>query len=608
MARKSMPRPARVALVLLAGLLGLLTLTGADDGRAYRLVDSDVAVTLAPDGSLEVRESITVAFRGAFTYGFRDIPLRPGEQVSDVSVSESGQAYAPGASTALQPGGPPGAFGVEPSSDQVRVVWRFDAVDQTRTFTLDYQFTGLTRAYDDVAEVNLQVWGEEWEQGLDRLTASLTAPADIDLAWGHPVYVRGDVTLNGPTVNLRAERIPAGQFVELRALVPRSALTSTAGATVVDGDGRAAIVAEESADAAEFQADADRIDALAANPLPWVVGVLALGLLPAALLVGVVFVRFGRERPSGYDREYEQEPPSDLPPALVPVLLGQGGTAGPTDFTATLFDLVRRGVYHSRPVLTEKSVWGGLRTEQVSDLELSRGRRDDLTPWEADVAEIVDDVLGSGPRALSTFRATIESDRKAMSTRFTSFKTNVADEVAARRWFVSTGVVALVAALLLLVAVGVGCVVAAGAGWRMAFPRWSDVVLLLVGAVCVLNSAVVLGALTQRKLWRRRSPSAQAEAERWEAFRRYLTDFPRLHEAPPASLALWERLLVYGIAFGIADRVLQAAHVAMPEAVAASSTIFWISPTGDLGSGASSLAIGDLAAGFGSALAPPSSG
>ena len=76
----------------------------------------------------------------------------------------------------------------------------------------------------------------------------------------------------------------------------------------------------------------------------------------------------------------------------------------------------------------------------------------------------------------------------------------------------------------------------------------------------------------------------------------------------PATLALWERLLVYGIAFGIAERVLQAAHLSMPEAMAQASSIYWISGGGNLGSGPTSLAIGDLASGFGSALAPPSSG
>ena len=68
---------------------------------------------------------------------------------------------------------------------------------------------------------------------------------------------------------------------------------------------------------------------------------------------------------------------------------------------------------------------------------------------------------------------------------------------------------------------------------------------------------------------------------------------------------MWERYLVYGIAFGIAERVLQGAQLHMPEALAESSAIYWISPHGDLGSGASSMSIGDLASGFGDALAPP---
>ena len=105
-------------------------------------------------------------------------------------------------------------------------------------------------------------------------------------------------------------------------------------------------------------------------------------------------------------------------------------------------------------------------------------------------------------------------------------------------------------------------------GWRSVYPRYSDVVLVGVGICLIVNAALLGAALVfGRRMWRRRSPPAQAEAERWDAFRRYLTDFPRLQEAPPATLALWERFLVYGIAFGIAERVLQGAQIHMPEAL-----------------------------------------
>jgi len=133
-------------------------------------------------------------------------------------------------------------------------------------------------------------------------------------------------------------------------------------------------------------------------------------------------------------------------------------------------------------------------------------------------------------------------------------------------------------------------------------------VLVALGVCALVDAAIVLIGILQQRLWRRRTPAAEAEAERWHAFRRYLSDFPRLQEAPPATLELWERYLVYGIAFGIADRVLQAAHLAMPKELHDASAIYWISPNVGLGSGPSAIGINDLAAGFGSALAPPSSG
>ena len=181
-----------------------------------------------------------------------------------------------------------------------------------------------------------------------------------------------------------------------------------------------------------------------------------------------------------------------------------------------------------------------------------------------------------------------------MSTYFTSFKEKVGAEVKSRRWLTAHGLPVLILALIAFVASGAVMFFVIAQRWRAVYPRWSDVVLLGLAFAAILNAVVVAGALTQRRLWHRRSSAGEGEAERWQAFRRYLTDFPRLQEAPPATIELWERFLVYGIAFGIADQVLQAAHILMPEELAQASSIYWISPGGNLGSGASSISIGDL--------------
>ena len=51
----------------------------------------------------------------------------------------------------------------------MRIVWYFDARDQTRAFTISYTLRGVAVAYDDVVDVNLKVWGDQWDEPLDRL-------------------------------------------------------------------------------------------------------------------------------------------------------------------------------------------------------------------------------------------------------------------------------------------------------------------------------------------------------------------------------------------------------------------------------------------------------
>jgi uncharacterized membrane protein len=602
-------RSAGIVAVLLS--LGL-AFAGTAAAKSFSLPQSSVTVAVQPDGSLAVEELITFAFDGSFSGAYRDIPLRQGEIIRDAYVAENGQRYSPGASAELGSSGAPGTFGTTAIDGGLRIVWHYQSFSQPRSFTIGYTLVGVAVAYDDVVDVDLKVWGDQWDQSLERLSAVMILPAPATgpeyRVWGHPVSVRGDVSRSPQQAELRAVHVAPHQFVELRVVFPRSVLTSTGGTQVRHETALPRIVAEEQAAAADFEQDQERIrDALHHLPRTILI-LLSAALLPGLAAVGGTYWFFGRERGTGYDREYEQDPPSELAPALVPPLLRESPTVGSLEFTATLFDLIRRGRYKAAPVTTERSVWGGLRHEEIADLELSRGESIELAAYEERVARVIDAVLATGPERLSRFRERITEDREENSERFKDFKKAVADTIRARRWFLPAGLPMLVGAGVILAAAG-GIMLWAGVHNFQSFaPRWSDVLLIAFGICLLVSAAIIAVGLYKVRLWRRRTAEAQTEAERWEAFRRYLTDFPRLDIAPPASLELWERLLVYGIAFGIAERVLEAAHLHMPEELHQASSIYWISPNGDLGSGPSALGIGDLSAGFGSALAPPSSG
>ena len=181
-------------------------------------------------------------------------------------------------------------------------------------------------------------------------------------------------------------------------LVPRRVFTSTAGMKVETGPGLEKIVAEEREDAAAYERDQRKIDDALDN-LPRTLGLLlAARARPRARRDRVRLVGLGPGAQDGYDREYEQEPPTETQAALVPELLAQGGTPGSLEFTATLFDLIRRGRYRSTPVTTERKIWGGLKTQQVADLELSLGDVESpVEAFEAPVAQVVDAIVADGP-------------------------------------------------------------------------------------------------------------------------------------------------------------------------------------------------------------------
>jgi hypothetical protein len=339
-----------------AAFLVALVVPAQAAAKSFTLPQASVTVTVGPDGVLDVTERITFRFDGPFTGAFREIPMRSGELLAQPYVQEGTQRYHPGASAELGSSGARDTYGIARTNKGVRIVWHFSAQDETRTFTVGYRLAGLAVAYDDVVDVNLKVWGDEWKQDLGQLTASLRLPGKARAAayrvWGHPVWVRGDVQRFAGLSTLRAQNIPAGQWVELRVVFPRRLLTSTDGVIVRPGKGLPKILAEEATGASAYTNDQRKIHEWVHHPGRTALVLLVLGLGPTALILLATWLLYGRERRGTYDREYEQEPPSDLAPALVPALVTERPKIGSLEFTATLFDLIRRGRYKATPTTT----------------------------------------------------------------------------------------------------------------------------------------------------------------------------------------------------------------------------------------------------------------
>ena len=209
--------------------------------KSFTLPRATAVADVQPDGSVVITENITYDFSGSFEGGYREILLKDGMSVSDVSVSENGSQYAPGASAELGSSGAPGTYGTANLGNAYRIVWHYRAADEERTFTVSYRLSGLAVAYDDVVDVYWQAWGDEWQEPLDSLDAAMNLPGDPKKGdvkvFGHPASVSGETSLGpgGVSPTLVASDVPPEQFVEMRVVFPRAMLTSTSGARVESG-------------------------------------------------------------------------------------------------------------------------------------------------------------------------------------------------------------------------------------------------------------------------------------------------------------------------------------------------------------------------------------
>ncbi len=581
----------RLTIGLLAALALALVLAPAASARSADVIDADVELSLADDGSLLVIEHLTYEYDGSFQGSYRDINLLRGERIKDVRLQQGATVFQPGGNTVLGSDDRPGVFGTERFGNTFRIVWHYRASDEERTYDLSYRVVGGPIAYDDVIDVGWAVWGDQWSFELDHLTASLANPVldpanDAYRVWGHPRTVDGETERGEGVARLQAESIDAGTAVEFRVTIPRTSTQDVSGAQQREGDGLPAILAEEQALDDDYNSFANRLERFVEDN--WLA--LIVGLAALAGLVQFLLARVAREHPESIP-EYLPEPPDDAPPALAYGLAREGVDSDDV-VLATLLDLIDRDYYETEAATTE---------DEKLDLALKAKAPNDrpageLTPYEQEVLEFFDLLLDGEQVALSEMKDKVPKHSDLWRGRWERMteKISAADE-GQLAWDRNLNVPrygAIIAAVALQVVIAF---VHAADGGSLVFP------LALAGL-----TFAILAALPD--VWFKRIDRAYVDrCASWAAFAHWTEDFPRLKDDPPATLELWKRILVYGVAFGTADRMIASGRIPTPVGEASRTADGWSAYifSGSVQSSAFNGA--SFSSGFASQVAPESS-
>ena len=388
---------------------------------------ADVVVQVASDGASSSTSVITFAFDGDFSGAFREIPLRDGETTRpDRRLGGRRRATAPAPA-------PSSAAPARPAPSARRGPTR--ACGSSGTTARVGRAAHVPRPLPAArARRRLRRRRRRQPQGLGRRVggrlgaadgAQLLAPGRASRAPGAiPVAVRGDVTLDGRRAILRALDVPAGQFVELRALVPRRFFTSTAGMQVERGPGLDGSSPRSATTRQRTSATGARSTTRSTTCRGRSRSCSRSRLGPALALLGVRLVALRPRARDGYDREYEQEPPTETQPALVPPLLAPGRDAG--------LARVHRDAVRPDPPRALPRRAGDDRAEDLGRAQDAARRRPRALARRrrgagrgvrgARRARSSTRSSPTGPERLSRFRDRIEDDRTANSERFTALQ------------------------------------------------------------------------------------------------------------------------------------------------------------------------------------------
>jgi uncharacterized membrane protein len=577
----------RGLLLLLVAAAAALALPACAGDRTSDVVDADVTLRLAKDSSLLVTEKLDFDYHGKFEGSYRDIALGFGEKVTDVQVSEGGQPYVPGGNTALGSHDAPGVFGATSIPGGVRIVWHYAANEEHKVFTVSYRVIGGVVAFDDVIQVGWKIWGSQWDFDLDHLTGrvldqSLDPANPAYQVWAYPREVEADTTRGAGEATVEADDVHSGQYVEMRVTVPRRPGQNVSGARRQAGPGLPSIVAEEKGFDDDFNGSLKKAKRWVGHHAELLAALLAaLTLLAVALMAWLT-----REHPVSTPK-YLPEPPDDASPAVAYGLAHEGMDTTDT-VLATLLDLVERGHYDAKQATTD---------DEKLDLALAVAKKrpaEKLEPHEQQVRDFFDELLGTETVAMSEMKDKIPEHSDTWRTRWEEMTgaLDSADDGALvwdRTYNGRRILLALVAAALFAV---------------IAVIQWNVEHNWFV-TVAIGGAAVATVVLLPWTWFKRLDQKSRERSSQWAAFERWTHDFPSLKDDPPATLKLWNRILIYGVAFGTAKRMIDSGRIPAPVTESSQGTWsnYWY--TGAITN--SSFDASGFSSGFSSQVAPESS-
>ena len=498
---------------------------------SFRIEKLDIEANLQKDGSMVVSEAVTYDIDEINGVYF-DIDAKGFGELEYIQVFEDDQNT--GGFKEVDSSN----YEVSVSDELYRIKLYSKNHNNRRTFKFVYKLPEAITVYDDVAQFNRKMVGQEWQQGINYITAKVIIPVSASydnsniLVFGHGPLT-GEVDKEGNTVVYRLNNYYPGDFLEAHILMEPEIFSEYNKSKIVHKDMKQKLLDMEAKFADEANAERDKairqqemINKVFEKP-GLIFGVLSSiwGLL--MYYIHVIFKRKNKVKNSV--GKYLRELPDNSSPALVGGFMTN--SINDNEILATIVDLVRR------KVLT-------LENSDKNSIIILTGSTENLSAQEKAIVDIYINDFGDGKSLDLKSFGFFQKVPMSVARKFEKWRAMVQSEMNRKN----------------LTYQGLGCL---GVIFFAFFPMIFTFAGLVIGMITgnkMFLLIVVMGIILFVSGAKARYPRKElAEAkDKWQAFKNFLSDYSQLEEAKITSVHLWEQYFVYAVALGVSDKVVKA--------------------------------------------------
>ena len=497
----------------------------------YRIEKLDIEANLQKDGSMVVSEAVTYDIDEINGVYF-DIDAKGFGELEDLQVFED----EPNTSSFKEVDA--SNYEVSVSDELYRIKLYSKNQNNIRTFKFVYKLPEAIKVYDDVAQFNRKMVGQEWQQGIKYITAKVIIPVSASynnsniLVFGHGPLT-GEVDKEGNTVIYKLNNYYPGDFLEAHILMEPEIFSEYNKSKIVHKDMKQKLLDMEAKFADEANAERDKairqqemINKVFEKP-GLIFGVLSSIWGALMYYIHVIFKRKNKVKNSV--GKYLRELPDNSSPALVGGFMTN--SINDNEILATIVDLVRR------KVLT-------LENSDKNSIIILTGSTENLSAQEKAIVDIYINDFGDGKSLDLKSFGFFQKVPMSVARKFEKWRAMVESEMNRKN----------------LTYQGLGCL---GVIFFAFFPMIFTFAGLVIGMITgnkMFLLIVVMGIILFVSGAKARYPRKElAEAkDKWQAFKNFLSDYSQLEEAKITSVHLWEQYFVYAVALGVSEKVVKA--------------------------------------------------